>query len=142
MYRMPAPTPMGAWAVKLFKPEDCDKCTYFENKVGGYTQVTPGEPCISLTRANEIFEKWLAKGTVVTGSIGYHWMGVTKVTGALGEVPGANDTHRAILVCVEPIEKDSIGALLKDLSETARPDDWIKELSRRAKRLLGKAGGE
>ncbi len=131
--------------MKLFKPEDCDAKTTFINDIGQKITISlpsNAQPMISLARANEIFEKWLAKGTDVwckqngdsmNGNV-QTWQNSTRA------IYGSQATHTARIVCVEAIEQDSAEKVLADLIryEDYRNPGEIEALCERARKLQEK----
>lgn len=83
------------------------------------------EPRISLRKANRLIQE---RAKVVTG-IGASW--------SLDK--HYNDTHQALLICVEEIEKDSAESLLREMIEHCEKFQRLEFLTwvDRAKRLLG-----
>lgn len=78
---------------ELFKESDADHLSsYYKLKY------------ISLDKANRIFRDWLAKGTRVTASSAGSTMWRTE--DYFKGLSFNEDTHRAVLVCIEEIEKE------------------------------------
>lgn len=101
--------------VKFFSESDCD------------SWAKDGEPRISIKKANRLIQE---RSKVVYG-VGNSW--VNKLHDSI-------DTHQALLICVEEIEKDSAEKVLVDLievmSEATCWSEPFETLKNRAKRLL------
>lgn len=86
----------------FFKPSDCDGMTFL------------GESTISLAKANRLHAEWLAKGRVVYGQAD---AGDRDGFWGFSEKQHGDDTHRALLINIEPLEVDSERKVLEDLVE-------------------------
>lgn len=127
--------------MEFFKPSDSDYrdvcgITFKDGKGFGRTD---GLNLISLDKANRLL---LEKGTAVYGV-------KDKFTGLLNmnEQPGASDTHSALLINIEPIERDSAESLLRDIITAGSLLDihtreslegTLKRFYDRARKLLAK----
>lgn len=105
--------------MKFFTEADCDPQCY--------------KPYISLAKANQLYDEWLSKAKVVTAVIekdkDIFW----------SDISADNDTHRALLINIEPLEKDSAESLLKEFADffnKVESNSKLEKLLDRAKRLL------
>lgn len=127
----------------LFHQEDCDRTSYGRLMTSHPQSQCPSD-CISLDTANRLYrERVLAKGVRAYGRIFSDGDGHYTTSGKT-----SLDTHTALLINVEEIEKDSAEKCLKDLMEFLNPDGLtatqvinragdLSKIYDRAKRLLG-----
>lgn len=128
---------------QLFTEADCD---VIQRKpwtaVSGFAGTCTGVSeifSISLDKANRLLSE---RGKVVTGSISNEPLGRgLHVTQPFGEVTGSQDTHRALLICVEEIEQDTAEKIVADLIER-NGSHSISKLIERARKLLAKTTKE
>lgn len=114
----------------FFTEADCD-CCY------------PRASCISLTKANVLFNEWLSRGTAVYGKMHAEDYGLFS-TSKNDPNWGYTDTHTALLINIEPIEQDSAEKFVKDFNEVMnreiKPIGKLASFITRAKRLLERGG--
>jgi hypothetical protein len=116
----------------FFKEDDCNI------SFGGFLSAAPlAKPIrgITIARANELLKE---RGRAVTGMVEREYGSVEFYSGQyLREEP----THRALLVCIEPIARDTAEDLLKEITKSSRVlgfesdfnmDKWLE----RARKVL------
>lgn len=115
----------------LFTEADCDISHFLESSQ---------RASMSVAKANCLFQGWLAKGTVVYGSLneaGATWFGETLIR--------SSDTHKALLINIEPIEvPDSAEKLLTELAshQSLNFQSWSDFMVRARKLTQNKGGGK
>lgn len=120
----------------FFSESDCDRISYeYSNIVHKQQAERIQVPCFSLDTANRLISE---RAKVV--SCRYNDLGLIQALQSSNGVPFIYDTHQALLICVEEIEKDSAEKFVSDFAhelETNVPF-FFQKWADRAKRLLEK----
>ncbi len=91
-----------------------------------------GAPCLSIDEANQLLEE---RGKVVFGQwdrIADHWH--------FNDEKIDYHTHKALIICIEPIEQDSAEKILREiLGGTKSAEEWCN-WTERAKAILEREG--
>ncbi len=130
----------------LFSEADCDVQSFCLRRQQNIGQADCD--CISIAKANRIFEEWLKRGTVVYGMIEQRYGKSDWICFSHNPVPTKGDTHKAILVNIEPLEVDSAEKVLADFVDyyikpvaySDRKDLTFDAIFERARKLLEKKG--
>lgn len=126
--------------MKFFQDTDCDYLIPSEGSASNSV------PAISLDKANAILEK---RSKVVYGQVKNIDGGMSKKEYFCAtQIPNCGETHKGLLICVEPLEVDSAEKVLEDLAnweewqhvrERGKPS--LLEIQERARKLTQNKGG-
>lgn len=112
----------------LFTEADCDLSHFLESSQ---------RASMSVAKANRLFQEWLAKGTVFYGMELQH-------KDCWGPYVRKNDTHKALLINIEPIEvPDSADKIVSDIAKylTHPHNAFLSDILERARKLTQNKGG-